>query len=252
MELIEGETLRTRLAGGALPTKRLLAWAAQIAEGLAKAHASGIVHRDLKPENLMVTKDGTVKILDFGLAKLTEPEAGNPELTQTPTVSLLTEAGVVLGTVVYMSPEQAMGEPLDFRSDQFALGSILYEMATGRRAFARPSAPETMAAIIREEPEPLVSAAPALPLPLRWIVERCLAKDPEERYASTKDLARDLARLRDGASDLMTSGGTRPVAPQRLPRRAVVLVAAAAIVGAVGVAFLALRRPRLVHRSGAP
>ena len=224
MELIEGETLRARLAAGALPTKRVLAWAAQIAEGLAKAHASGIVHRDLKPENLMVTKDGTVKILDFGLAKLTGPAGGSGERTQTPTVSALTEAGVVLGTVVYMSPEQARGEPLDFRSDQFSFGSILYEMITGKRAFARASAPETMAAIIRDEPEPLAAVAPAIPVPLRWIVERCLAKEPDERYASTKDLARDLARLRDGTSDL-TSGGAREPA-RRATRRAIPVVAA--------------------------
>ncbi len=113
----------------------------------------------------------------------------------------------MLGTVGYMSPEQALGEPLDFRSDQFSFGSILYEMATGKRAFARASAPETMAAIIREEPVPLASAAPVTPVPLRWIVERCHAKDPEERYASTKDLARDLARLRESLSEGSASGG---------------------------------------------
>src|ERR1700687_2584360 len=152
MERIDGETLRKLLAPGPMPLKRLLGIAAQIAEGLAKAHATGIVHRDLKPENVMLTRDGIVKILDFGLAKLTDSKTG--ELTQSPTVSAGTEAGVVLGTVGYMSPEQALGEPLDFRSDQFSFGSILYEMVAGKRAFARPSAPETMAAIIREEPEP--------------------------------------------------------------------------------------------------
>ncbi len=242
MELIEGETLRARLAGGAPAMKKVLAWAAQIADGLAKAHESGIVHRDLKPENAMVTKDGTVKILDFGLAKLTGPAAGSGELTQTPTVSALTEAGVVLGTVVYMSPEQARGEPVDFRSDQFSFGTILYEMLTGRRAFARASAPETMAAIIREDPEPLATAAPAAPVPLRWIVERCLAKDPDERYASTRDLARDLARLRDGASDLLTSGGTRAAAPPRAPRWAIPAIAAVLAVGAI-LGVLAARKP---------
>src|SRR5512144_2062596 len=147
MERVEGETLRTLLAGGALPLKKLPSYAAQMADGLAKAHATGIVHRDLKPENVMVTKEGTVKILDFGLAKLTGPAGESGEHTQAPTVSALTEAGVVLGTVVYMSPEQARGEPLDFRSDQFSFGSILYEMITGKRVFARASAPETMVAI---------------------------------------------------------------------------------------------------------
>ena len=179
MELVDGKTLRELGASGAMPVRKVLAAAAQAAEGLAKAHGAGIVHRDLKPENLMVSKDGFVKILDFGLAKLTEPESGG--VSAMPTVGKPeTRPGTVMGTVGYMSPEQAGGAPLDFRSDQFSLGSILYELLSGEKAFARKTAAETMSAIIREEPEPLGKLSPQTPLPLRWIVERCLAKDPEE------------------------------------------------------------------------
>ena len=201
MELIEGETLRAQLAEGTLPMKKILRIAAQVAEGLAKAHGAGIVHRDLKPENVIVTRDGFAKILDFGLAKVSTTEAGPSGETAAPTLSKMTEPGTVMGTVAYMSPEQALGRPVDFRSDLFSFGSVLYEMVTGRQAFARASAPETMTAIIREEPEPVERAAPGAPVALRWIVERCLAKDADERYGSTRDLARDLARLKDGLSE---------------------------------------------------
>ena len=242
MERVDGDTLRKVLASGPLPLKKLLSIATQIADGLAKAHGTGIVHRDLKPENVMVTRENMVKILDFGLAKLTAPSGETGEVTQSPTVSAGTEAGVVLGTVGYMSPEQALGEVLDFRSDQFAFGSILYEMVTGRRAFARPSAPETMTAIIREEPEPLASAAPDSPVPLRWIAERCLAKDREERYAATKDLARDLARLRDGMTDGSLSGVAVAVAAsKRAPRLSLIVGVAGLAVGAAVAAFAARR-----------
>ena len=260
MERVEGDTLRKLLAGGAISLRKNLAIATQIAEGLAKAHATGIVHRDLKPENIMVAKEGIVKILDFGLAKRRSldatgreqaaasehPMAGN-NLTSLPTATGtldLTEQGVVLGTVGYMSPEQALGEPLDFRSDQFSFGAMLYEMAAGKRAFSKASAPETLAAIIREEPEPLASAAPATPFPLRWIAERCLAKDPEERYAATKDLARDLARLRDGVTEGSLSGAALAApAPRRVARRGLALAAAALAAGAV-IGVVAVRRPR--------
>jgi serine/threonine protein kinase/sugar lactone lactonase YvrE len=246
MELVEGKTLRDILDDGPLPTKRLLLISAQVADGLSRAHAAGIVHRDLKPENVMVRTDGLVKILDFGLAKLTLPDVSGGE-TQAPTVPLVTEAGRIVGTVGYMSPEQALGKPLDFRSDQFSLGSILYEMASGHRAFARASAPETLAAIIRDEPEPLAARTPGSPTLFRWIVERCLAKSPGDRYASTSDLARDLSTLRDRLPE--ASGPAAPIAPPPRGRayRGVVL----GIVAAAAFATGALLTPRLGRR-GSP
>jgi serine/threonine protein kinase len=219
MELVEGRTLRELLADGPLAPRALLGIGAQVADGLARAHSAGIVHRDLKPENIMVTRDGFAKILDFGLAKLVEVE-GPGHTTKAPTVSGATEPGVVMGTIAYMSPEQALARPVDFRSDQFSLGSILYEMAAGRRAFSRDSAPETMTAIIRTEPESLTSLAPLTPAPLRWIVERCLAKDPEDRYASTRDLARDIAMVRDRLSEASSGASFPSVATGPAPARA--------------------------------
>jgi len=233
MELVDGRTVRELIAFKPMPVRRLLNVAAQIADGLSKAHAAGIVHRDLKPENVMVSRDGFVKILDFGLAKLAEPASGEVSVMLTMTAQP-TQPGTVLGTVGYMSPEQASGEPLDFRSDQFSLGSIVYEMATGHKAFQRKTAAETMAAIIRETPEPLARLRPDLPPPVEWIVERCLSKDREDRYASTKDLARDLAGVRDraeassGAEEMSAAAGGRR-------RRGLLLVAAVGVLAA-GVA----------------
>jgi Tol biopolymer transport system component len=232
MELVEGRTVRELVASGPVPTKKLLDVAAQTAEGLAKAHGAGIVHRDLKPENLMVSRDGFVKILDFGLAKLAESDAHEGSTIQTAAGSP-TEPGTVLGTAGYMSPEQAAGRPVDFHSDQFALGSILYEMATGQRAFQRKTGAETLVAIMREEPEPIAASAPAAPAPLRWIVERCLMKDPEDRYASTKDLARDLASVRDHLSETSTSAsaGSGAIEPMKARRQGWLAPAAAALAG---------------------
>jgi serine/threonine protein kinase/Tol biopolymer transport system component len=202
MELVDGSTLREFLGDAPLPARKLLDVAVQIADGLAKAHEAGIVHRDLKPENVMVSRDGYVKILDFGLVKLTEP--ASPDTTDLPTG---TRPGMVMGTVGYMSPEQASGRPVDFRSDQFSFGSILYELASGQRAFRHDTSAETLTAIIREEPQPLAQRNSRVPAPFRWIVERCLTKDPDGRYASTRDLARDLAMVRDHLSE-MSSGET--------------------------------------------
>jgi Tol biopolymer transport system component len=247
MERVEGTTLRELLVGGALSLKKLFQIAPQIAEGLAKAHEAGIVHRDLKPENVMVSKDGFVKILDFGLAKLTSRGSGSDEGSQLPTMTQTTP-GVVVGTVAYMSPEQASGLEVDFRSDQFSLGSILYELATGQKAFGRKTPPETMAAIIREEPEPIGKLRPELPLPAQWIVERCLEKEPEGRYVATRDLARDLSSLRDRLSEASSRSGAVLAVAARPRRRALPLVLALAIAAAL-LAGWAARGLRSVPRS---
>jgi len=199
LEFVEGKTLRQLLAGGALPMRKLISIAVQIAEGLAKAHELGIVHRDLKPENLMVS-DEMVKILDFGLAKLTINSDHLSEACTTAT--LQTEPGMILGTLAYMSPEQASGRVVDFRSDQFSFGVVLYEMATGRSPFRRKAQAQTLLAIVGEEPEPMSSLNTEIPPPLWWVVERCLAKEAEKRYFSTRDLLRDLAAIRDRLFDL--------------------------------------------------
>ncbi len=237
MELVEGKTLRELVVSGEpVPTKKLLDVAVQTAEGLAKAHSAGIVHRDLKPENIMVSKDGFAKILDFGLAKLTE--ASQDESVAPTAIAAPTQPGTVMGTAGYMSPEQASGQPVDFHSDQFTLGAILYEMATGKRAFQRKTGAETLVAIIREEPEPLSQLAPKAPAPVRWIVERLLAKDPEERYASTKDLARDLKSVRDHLTETSFSGGLEAAEPVKVRRRGWLVPALLALVLGASLGFL--------------
>lgn len=209
MELVEGKTVRELLTARSLSMRRILELAAQTAEGLTKAHEAGITHRDLKPENLMISSDGFVKILDFGLAKLsTQPES----VDDTITTAESTAVGLLLGTVGYMSPEQAAGARLDFRSDQFSFGVVLYELVTGKRAFQRSTAAETLVAILRERPEPLGGQNTGAPSPLCWAIERCMSKEPEKRYASTRELARELAAIRDRYSDNVLAQAAIPVA----------------------------------------
>jgi Tol biopolymer transport system component len=194
-ELLEGETLRERMNAGALPVRKAVEYAVQVAHGLAAAHEKGIVHRDLKPENIFVTSDSRVKILDFGLAKLTQVEPAGAAMSVLPTIPPKTEAGIVLGTMGYMSPEQVRGLSADHRSDLFAFGAVLYEMLSGQRAFRGDTTADTMGAILMKDPPDLPVAEQHIPPALARIVDRCLEKTPAARFQSTRDLAFALESL---------------------------------------------------------
>src|SRR4051812_17786190 len=196
MEYVEGETLRSRLVAPRLSIRATLDIAIQVAAALSAAHASGIVHRDIKPENVMVRPDGFVKVLDFGLAKLTPSPAEIADTDSTHAV-LKTEAGVVVGTPAYMSPEQARGQEVDARTDIWSLGALLYEMVAGRSPFAAPSGTEVLAAILDRDVEPLARFAPETPAELQRIVTKCLRKERPLRYQTVQDLLLDLQALRD-------------------------------------------------------
>jgi Tol biopolymer transport system component len=241
MELLEGQTLKEMIAGKPLPVKTILDLGVQIAAGIGAAHSKGIVHRDIKPANIFVTRQRQVKLLDFGIAKLIRPDADPDE-----TVSDLahrTRTGMVLGTVGYMSPEQVRGEAIDHRSDIFSFGAILYEMLTGRRAFDKPTAPETMSAILNEEPPDLSQTAPGAPPGLQRVVQRCLEKNPAQRFQSAADLAFALQALTD-------SGASTAVGAVREPRSRWVWVTAAGALAAVGLAAAVwyLHRPLAAPR----
>ncbi len=239
MELLEGETLRVRLIDGPLPPRKLADFARQIAEGLAAAHERGIVHRDLKPENLWVTPDGRIKILDFGLAKVREESSPAQTDHHTPTQSVATAPGIVMGTAGYMSPEQVRGEALDHRSDIFSFGAVLYEMATGQRAFRGDSAVETMNAILKEEPPEPNLGAPIAPS-LERIIRHCLEKKPGERFQSARDLAFDLSSL-SGTSATAAPMTTRD-ARRKTVRLALILGFVALLSALAGM--LLMRRAR--------
>ncbi len=244
-ELLEGETLRAALLRGPLSLRKVLDVASQLADALAAAHEKEIVHRDVKPENVILTKDGRAKLLDFGLARHDAAFRSSDD-THSPTVSRNTDPGTILGTVSYMSPEQAQGHPAGYRSDQFSLGVVLYEMLAGKRPFHGPSSAETLAAIIRAEPEPFGATVPA---PVRWILDRLLAKDPADRYDSTRDLARELANVRTHVSEATTlaeNGAGRFTGSRRLR------VAAAALAVATGAGVAGALVGRLASEKPAP
>ena len=225
--------------------RKCLDLAIQIADGMAAAHNAGFVHRDLKPENILVNREGRVKILDFGLAKRADSVGGDDKLTET---MRLTDPGTTVGTVAYMSPEQARGDQsLGPQSDQFSFGLVLYEMATGHSGFRRNSRAETMTAIIREDAEPLPATVPQ---PLRWLIERLLAKDPADRYDSSRDLHRELRHIRERLSEATMSAQAVSVAasPNRHRFWTVALAAGALVLGAA-LAWLLIPHTRAPNLS---
>ena len=230
--------------------RKLLDIAVQIADGLAAAHAASLIHRDLKPDNILITRDGRVKILDFGLARAAPHEELAPDDVTLKMAVKLTDPGTTIGTIAYMSPEQARGQAnLGPQSDQFSLGLVLYELAAGKRAFQRGSSAEIMTAIIREDAEPLPASVPA---PFRWIVERLLAKEPAERYDSTRDLYRELRQVRDRSRTTTESRAAAPQDAGMRRRRILPWMMAVPFAGAIGAAWYLGRatvpRPRVDFR----
>jgi serine/threonine protein kinase/roadblock/LC7 domain-containing protein len=239
MEYLEGETLADRLRKGPLPVDQVLRYGIEICEGLEKAHRGGVIHRDLKPGNIMLTKTGA-KLMDFGLAKASVASAApisalTATLTTPPGSHPLTAQGTVVGTFQYMSPEQVEGKEAEARSDIFALGAVLYEMATGKRAFEGKTAASAMAAVLEREPAPISSMQPAIPLSLERLVKTCLAKDPDERWQTVHDVKLQLKQIADGGSQVTQSA---PILPPRKHTNALPWIVVA-ILGAVTVAALA-------------
>src|SRR6202162_5401287 len=217
MEYLEGETLAQRLQKGPLPLDQVLRYAIEIADALDKAHRKGITHRDLKPGNIMLTKSGT-KLLDFGLAKLKQEVApANVQLSQLPTANdPLTAQGTIVGTLQYMAPEQLEGKEVDARTDIFAFGAIVYEMATGKKAFEGKSQASLIAKILEADPPPISTLQPMTPPALERVVKTCLAKDPDDRWQTARDLTRELkwasesSDIRDRVASVALARGTRP------------------------------------------
>ncbi|MFY9550136.1 MAG: protein kinase [Thermoanaerobaculia bacterium] len=246
MELLEGDTLAERLAKGPLPLEQTLRYGAQIADALDKAHRQGIVHRDLKPGNIMLTKTG-VKLLDFGLAKAL-PGESSPGLTTSPTQANVTEKGTILGTFQYMAPEQLEGKDADARTDVFALGAVLYEMATGKKAFSGSTQASLISAILRDDPVPISQIQPMSPPTLDRVVKACLAKDPEDRWQSAGDVGKELRWLSEGSASGPASAVARPARPRRaLPWAAAALLLLAALFLANELRKAHSARPEPVH-----
>lgn len=238
-ELLEGETLRDRMGGVALSQRKTIDYALHLAQGLAAAHEKGIVHRDLKPENVFITNDGRVKILDFGLAKLTAPESGKSQ-TEVPTRRVNTDPGLVMGTVGYMSPEQVRGKPADHRSDIFSFGAIVYEMLSGRRAFRGESAADTISAILREDPPDLSTTNRGINPALERVVNHCLEKSPDERFNSARDLAFALEALSGPGTASESATTVFPALPPSKRKRRELIAWAVAGVLLIACAVLAL------------
>jgi serine/threonine protein kinase len=237
-ELLEGRTLRHRLERGPLPARKVVDYGVQVCRGLAAAHERGVVHRDLKPENLFLTADGQVKILDFGLAKLSGPAADQDALPQAETRTAVTEAGRVMGTVGYMSPEQAVGQRADARSDLFALGAILYEMLSGKRAFGGDTPAETLAAILRSDPPEIETGG--VPPGLERVVRRCLEKDPGERFQAARDVAFALEAIGAVAAHSVSAPSAAPATSGlKLHPRPMGLLAVAALATVAALGYLA-------------
>lgn len=237
-ELLEGESLRARLNSGAIPLRKSIDCGAQIARGIAAAHDKGVIHRDLKPENIFLTKDGRIKILDFGLARLSGP--AEPSAGLSGTMTAFTDPGIILGTVDYMSPEQVRGESADQRSDLFSLGAVLYEMFSGERAFHGATPVETMSAILKSEPPDIVQTNQNFPPALERIVRHCLEKDRQERFQSARDVAFDLETI-SGASD--ATAAVRKPSASKLSRRLLPILASLAFL-AVGYGLGRFRESR--------
>jgi len=242
-ELLEGETLRARLISGPLPARKAVDYSLQIARGLSAAHDRGILHRDLKPENIFITRDGHVKILDFGLAKLTMPEAGTPGLSAEATLDSATGRGVLLGTLAYMSPEQCRGAAVDARSDLFSFGAVLYEMLSGHRAFRGDTTADTISAILKEEPPDLSATGRDVPPLLERIVHHCLEKNPADRFQSARDIVFALEALSSiSSSAASATSSAAPVVTK--PRKSWLIPTLLGVIAFLGaaVALLVIRQ----------